>query len=43
MGLPGENHEEFFGLRQNYTGEVSVYCMCRGEDYQGRGYYLMEL
>ena len=43
MGLPGENHEEFFGLRQNYAGEVSVYCMCRGEDYQGRGYYLMEL
>lgn len=43
MGLSGQNHEGFFGLKRNSAGDVFVYCMCRGEDYEGTNYYLMEL
>lgn len=43
LGLPGQNHEEFFGLHQDSAGEVSVYCMCRGEDYEGKRYYTIVL
>lgn len=43
LGKPGRNHEEFFGLHQDPAGEVSVYCKCRGEDYDGRQYFLIDL
>ena len=40
--IPGQNHEEFFGLYKDAEGNVSVYCMCRGEAYNKR-YFVMEL
>lgn len=43
LGKPGENHEGFFGLHQDSAGEVFVYCKCRGDDYDGIRYFLMEL
>ncbi|MBD3278535.1 MAG: hypothetical protein GF388_09560 [Candidatus Aegiribacteria sp.] len=43
LGIPGQNHEGFFGLHEDSLGEVSVYCQCRGADYEGGRYFLVEL
>jgi len=40
--IPGQNHEEFFGLYQDAEGEVSIYCRCIGEAYEKR-YCVIEL
>jgi hypothetical protein len=36
LTIPGQNHEEFFGLYQDAEGEVSIYCRCLGEAYEKR-------
>jgi hypothetical protein len=43
LDIPGQNHEEFFGLYQDAEGDVSIYCRCWGEDYENKRYFVIEL